>query len=201
MSSLQLDIGVPNGIEQVIHTVQLGMQLNSNLNFLKTDLSNAFNALDREKLPTSCREFAPQIYPMVHALYGPVGQLSVVGESCVQTIESAMGAQQGDIKGPFLFVNAIHQQFVEGLANILRPYEGYFVQFIIDDGNFLLSDEAVLEVLLFTMEHGPPLGIYPMVHALYGPVGQLSVVGESCVHTIESAMGAQQGDVKGPFFS
>ena len=27
-----------------------------------------------------------------------------------------------------------------------------------------------------------------MVHALYGPVGQLSVVGETCVHTIESAM-------------
>ena len=34
------------------------------------------------------------------------------------------------------------------------------MQFIIDDGNFLLPDEAVLEVLLFTMEHGPPLGIH-----------------------------------------
>ena len=30
------------------------------------------------------------------------------------------------------------------------------MQFIIDDGNFLLPDEAVLEVLLFTMEHAPP---------------------------------------------
>ena len=27
MSKLQLGVGVPNGIEQVIHTVQLGMQL------------------------------------------------------------------------------------------------------------------------------------------------------------------------------
>ena len=34
------------------------------------------------------------------------------------------------------------------------------MQFIIDDGNFLLPDEAVLGVLLFTMEHGPPLGIH-----------------------------------------
>ena len=34
------------------------------------------------------------------------------------------------------------------------------MQFIIDDGNFLLPDEAVLEVLLFTMEHGPLLGIH-----------------------------------------
>ena len=160
MSTLQLGVGVPNGIEKVIHTVQLGMQFHPNLNFLKTDLSNAFNALDREKLLTSCREFAPQIYPMVHALYGPVGQLSVVGESCVYTIESAMGAQQGDVKGPFLFVNAIHQHFVEGLANILRPHQGAFVQFIIDDGNFLLPDEAVLEVLTFTMRHGPSLGIH-----------------------------------------
>ena len=42
MSKLQLGVGVPNGIEQVIHTVQLGMQLHPNLNFLKTDLSNAF---------------------------------------------------------------------------------------------------------------------------------------------------------------
>ena len=35
------------------------------------------------------------------------------------------------------------------------PHQGSFV-----DGNFLLPDEAVLEVLLFTMEHGPPLGIH-----------------------------------------
>ena len=160
MSKLQLGVGVPNGNEQVIHTVQLGMQLYPNLNFLKTDLSNAFNALDREKLLTSCLEFAPQIYPTVHALYGPVGQLSVVGEVCVYTIESAMGAQQGDVKGPFLFANGIHQHFVEGLARILRPHQGSFVQFIIDDGDFLLPDEAVLEVHLFTMEHGPLLGIH-----------------------------------------
>ena len=34
------------------------------------------------------------------------------------------------------------------------------MQFIIDDGNFLLPDEAVHEVLMLTMEHGPPLGIH-----------------------------------------
>ena len=73
----------------------------------------------------------PKIYPMVHALYGPVGQLSVVDEVCVHTIESAMGAQQGDVKGPFLFVNGIHQHFVEGLARILRSHQGSFVQFIV----------------------------------------------------------------------
>ena len=84
---------------------------------------------------------------MVLDLYDPVGQLSVIGASCVYTIESAMGAQQGDVKKPFLFVNAIHQQFVKELASILSPYEGSFVQFIIDDGSFLLSDEAVLEAL------------------------------------------------------
>ena len=50
---------------------------------------------------------------MVYALYGPVGQLSVVGEVCVHTIESARGAQQGDVKGSFLFMNGIHQHFVE----------------------------------------------------------------------------------------
>ena len=33
MSKLQLGVGVPNGNEQVIHTVQLGMQLHPNLNF------------------------------------------------------------------------------------------------------------------------------------------------------------------------
>ena len=46
------------------------------------------------------------------------------------------------------------------VARIFRPYQGSVVLFIIDDGNFLLPDEAVLEVLLFTMEHGPPLGIH-----------------------------------------
>ena len=112
------------------------------------------------KLLTSCLEFAPQIYPMVYALNGPVGQLSVVGKSCVHTIESAMGAQQGDVKGPFLFVKGIHQHFEEGLAGVLRPHQGSFVQFIIDDGNFLLPDEAVLEVLLITIKHGPPLSIH-----------------------------------------
>ena len=84
----------------------------------------------------------------------------MVGESCVHTIESAMGAQQGDVKGPFLFAKGIHQHFVEGLTGILRPHQGSFVQFIIDDGNFLLPDEAVLEVLFITMEHGPPLSIH-----------------------------------------
>ena len=34
------------------------------------------------------------------------------------------------------------------------------MQFIIDDGNVFLPDEAVLEVLLFIREHGPPLGIH-----------------------------------------
>lgn len=160
MSSLQLGVGIPNGIEQVIHTVQVGMEMYPNLNFLKTDLSNAFNALDRELLLTACREYCPDIYPFVHAMYGPVGNLCVVGSGCVHTVESAMGAQQGDVKGPFLFVNAIHRQFVEQLANILIPYHGAFVQFIIDDGNFLLPDEAVLEVLLFTMQYGPSLGIH-----------------------------------------
>ena len=32
-----------------------------------------------------------------------------------------MGAQQGDVKEPFLFVNGIHQHFVEGLVCI-RPF-------------------------------------------------------------------------------
>ena len=57
-------------------------------------------------------------------------------------------------------MNGIHQHFVEGLAGILHPHQGSFVQFIIDDGNFLLPDEAVHEVLMLTMEHGPPLGIH-----------------------------------------
>ena len=57
-------------------------------------------------------------------------------------------------------MNGIHQHFVEELTRILRPHQGSFVQFFIDDGNFLLPDEAVLGVLLFTMEHGPPLGIH-----------------------------------------
>ena len=34
------------------------------------------------------------------------------------------------------------------------------MQLIIDDDNILLPDEAVLEVLTFTMRHGPTLGIY-----------------------------------------
>ena len=121
--------------------------------WLKIDLTNAFNMVDRQVMLDQCRLHFPDIYNMVECLYGGVSQLRAFDE----WIDSQAGTHQGCPLGSFLFCLVLH-------CIILRikqecPDLDLHVWYI-DDGSLVGRKEDVLRAWDIIKNEGPELGLH-----------------------------------------
>ena len=98
----QVGVGTPLGAEMAIHSVRkfLSSPTNSNMVCLKTDFSNAFNTLRRDKALEDIKLKVPLLYKYAWQAYANPSCL-FLGEKDV--IMSEEGVQQGDPLGPFFY--------------------------------------------------------------------------------------------------
>ena len=145
----QLGCGVPLGCEAAAHATRLYLHnMPPGHLLLKLDFINAFNTLRRDKMLESVKEYAPELFTLVHsAAYGQPSLL-FCGDHIV---ESAEGVQQGDSLGPLLFCLAIHL--------LVLKLRSEFSVFYLDDGTIGGSVEDVIHDLQLVEEEAGRAGL------------------------------------------
>ena len=98
----QLGVGVPNGVERIVHEVQEwydGNKDNEDKVLTQVDFRNAFNTLFRYPIFTQIARTFPEILRYIQYCYAKRSRL-YFGKSFIW---SCSGVQQGDPLGPLLF--------------------------------------------------------------------------------------------------
>ena len=140
----QVGVGTPLGAEMAIHSVRkfLSSPTNSNMVCLKTDFSNAFNTLRRDKALEDIKMKVPLLYKYAWQAYANPSFL-FLGEKDV--IMSEEGVQQGDPLGPFFY--ALSSMAIT--RNLKSPLKVFYLDdaFIAGDPDSVKEDfDSIKEV-------------------------------------------------------
>lgn len=119
----QLGFGVRGGCEAAVHAARTFLDSKFYDVFVKIDVKNAFNSVDRSALLTEIYKEIPEISLYMYQCYGTQSKL-MFGDS---EINSCVGCQQGDPLGPAIFSLAI-QPFITNLKS-------KFNMWYLDDGS------------------------------------------------------------------
>jgi hypothetical protein len=131
----QLGFGTRSGCEAAVHSVRSYLTNYSAEVFLKIDVKNAFNSVERDSLLLMVNNKIPLIYPYLWQCYSSPSYLIYNGS----LIYSQVGCQQGDPLGPAIFSLSIHPT-IERLSSHLNVW-------YLDDGALGGSAETVLKDL------------------------------------------------------
>ena len=116
LSPFQLGCGVPGGIDVAVHSARYSMMnAEEDSVFLKIDISNAFNTIDRRHVANCLEEVAPEILPFFKLSYSKPSNL-VYGPDIIL---SSSGLQQGAPDAPMEFSIGI-QKFVQAINSKLK---------------------------------------------------------------------------------
>ena len=110
---IQNGVAIKGGSELLIHQIQVILESHPDWLVLKTDVSNAFNCINRSHLLKEVHKAFPDLYNHSFCMYGRSSSLvySMKSESII--IQSEEGVHQGDPLGPALFALGIHQILVD----------------------------------------------------------------------------------------
>jgi len=104
LSPLQMGVGVPRGVEAVVHATRAFVSdLQPNEVLVKLDFQNAFNSVRRDTILEVAASQISEAYPYICSSYSGTSNLSYEGH----ILPSAEGIQQGDPLGPMLFCLAV----------------------------------------------------------------------------------------------
>lgn len=147
LAPLQVGVAVPGGAEAAVHasrqwwTRNLGDRQKV---FVKLDLSNAFNTLDRQAMLQVIHEEFPCLAPWADWCY-QCPSLLHLGK---KKIRSECGVQQGDPLGPLFFSLALQRCTEEALRRTDNAQEDIdFKVFYLDDGTLAGDWRAVASLL------------------------------------------------------
>ena len=144
----QLGCGVPLGCEAAAHATRLYLHnMSPGHLLLKLDFKNAFNTLRRDKMLESVKEYAPELFTLVHSAY-ELPSLLFCGDHIV---ESGERVQQGDPLGPLLFCFAIQP--------LVFKFWSEFSVFYLDDGTIGGCVEDVINDIPLVEEEAGRAGL------------------------------------------
>lgn len=128
----QVGFGTPLGCEAAIHATRMfAMAEDCDNIIIKLDIRNAFNSIERDSILSEVKDLTPTIFPFLNQCYSTSSNLLYNGSS----IESQVGAQQGDPLGPLIFSMAIHK----AISSLKAPLNVWYL----DDGTIGGSPEVV----------------------------------------------------------
>ena len=144
---VQHGVATPSGSELVIHHIQLLLEANPSWVMIKSDISNAFNSVDRQCLLSSVSSNFPELLPHVNQMYGVSSPLIFQKGSESVILSSEQGVHQGDPLGPVLFATSIHSTLVALQAKFPEVVLLAYLDdvFIVGQNNMALQVFASLE--------------------------------------------------------
>ncbi|XP_072937101.1 uncharacterized protein [Epargyreus clarus] len=131
LSPVQLGFGSQGGCEAAVHAARTLLMKERGDVFLKLDIKNAFNSVDRITLLDQVKQVTPSIYPFLWQCYGTPSKLVYKHH----LLNSSVGCQQGDPLGPAIFSLAIHP--------IVSNLNSKFNVWYLDDGSLGGDTETV----------------------------------------------------------
>jgi hypothetical protein len=160
----QFGVGVPNGCEAVVHAATAvaaamaaggGCLGGEPVFVLKTDCSNAFNRMKRSKMAAAVLRVLPLLARYLFVAYG--GSTHLVFEE--ELLASLEGAQQGDPLGPLFFSLGLADLWREIKPLLASPLK--FAAWLLDDGVFCGTAEALTSLVDLLVALGPAYGVHP----------------------------------------
>ena len=129
----QLGYGTRGGCEAAVHSVrQLVDHSKERLVFIKLDIKNAFNSIQRSHVLREVSTNMPSVYKFFHSAYSRASALFF--DSYI--IESMTGVQQGDPGAPALFS--------VGIQDIIQNIKSRFNTWYLDDASLIDDPDTVL---------------------------------------------------------
>ena len=163
----QLGVGVPGGLESIIHAVNqlVAEEADEGWMLLQLDLVNAFNVCDRDSAFQAVEEEFPDIMKWVLTCYSTASFL-VFGDSIIM---SECGFHQGDPLASLLFSLTLHPIIEKINSDVpgLSLNEWY-----LDDGAVAGKKEQLQQVVDILLEHGPARGLHLSTAATVSPPGR-----------------------------
>lgn len=145
----QLGFGTKGGCEAAVHATRTYINNNAGTSkvLLKIDFRNAFNTLERDIILECFKAQAPKMYKYMWQCYAKPSLL-FFGD---KTINSQVGAQQGDPAGPLAFCLGVHPITTDLKSELNLWY--------LDDGTIAGEPDTVLDDLNNIIDNCKHLGL------------------------------------------
>ena len=134
--------GIPGGTEACAHTVRAVLSMHPGWVACKTDVKNAFNAVDRGWVLAAARHY-PTLVPLANMLYGQATKVVYTKDKVTCTIDATMGVTQGDPLAALLYSTVLRPAVEATLA----AHKDVIIVGIADDRIILGPPDAAFTAL------------------------------------------------------
>src|SRR6185437_3678034 len=118
----QLAIGVPRGVERLIHSCRAAHSLGWLV--ARHDFANGFNSMDRQCMLNAVAQRFPESMALFNLLYGIDSSVFLMDDATnITVIQSQQGSRQGCAAGTFLFCL--------GLASVVNQLQELYPELVI----------------------------------------------------------------------
>ena len=156
-ADIQYGVGCRNGVEKIIHSINISRDKDPQKDIVLFDFKNAFNEIIRKKAFEEMTTHFPQLLGYYKNFYMVPSRVFYNNFTDYDYLMSEEGSQQGDPLGPLIFALGAHPLF-KALSE--KVGSDGFVKTYIDDCTSVASTDKSIEIINYIREHGPEYGIF-----------------------------------------
>jgi hypothetical protein len=158
----------PAGIEEVVHSFNINMQVHPDWDVFAMDADNAFNSANRLQTLLTIKEHFPSALPLLLDMYLEESNGWLFGlTDGIAPIKSSEGFHQGDVLATWAYSmgiqplikrisETIRNEFIERFGE--RIVLQILIKFYVDDGNISAPHEIMVRIIELFYEWGPQFG-------------------------------------------